>query len=40
VTVDLSVKRRYTTSTSLEPTTSFGITVGLRGFSARKGTET
>ena len=40
VTVDLSIKRRYTTSTSLEPSTSLGFTIGLRGFSARKGTET
>ncbi|MFK7744136.1 MAG: LPS-assembly protein LptD [Roseobacter sp.] len=40
VTVDLSVKRRYTTSTSLEPSTSLGFTIGLRGFSARKGTDT
>ncbi|MGB7243367.1 MAG: LPS assembly protein LptD [Sulfitobacter sp.] len=39
VSVDLSVKRRYTSSTSVEPSTDFGFTIGLRGFSARKGTE-
>ena len=40
VTVDLSVSRRYTSSTSVEPSTDLGFTIGLRGFSARKGTET
>jgi LPS-assembly protein len=40
VTVDLSLKRRYTSSTNLEPSTSFGFSIGLRGFSARKGTDT
>ena len=40
VSVDLSVKRRYATSSSLEPSTSLGFTVALRGFSAKKGTET
>ncbi|MDW4497624.1 LPS assembly protein LptD [Sulfitobacter sp. D35] len=39
VTVDLSLKRRYTSSTSVEPSTSFGFTIGLRGFSAQNGTE-
>jgi LPS-assembly protein len=39
VTLDLSVKRRYTTSTSVEPSTDFGFNVGLRGFSADTGTE-
>lgn len=40
VEVDFSVRRRYTSSTSLEPSTSLGFTIGLRGFSARRGTET
>ncbi|QUJ77557.1 LPS-assembly protein LptD [Sulfitobacter albidus] len=39
VTVDLSVKRRYTTSTSVEPSTDFGFNIGLRGFAADTGTE-
>jgi LPS-assembly protein len=33
VTVDLSVARRYTSSTFVEPSTSFGLTVNLNGFS-------
>ncbi|MCV3271925.1 LPS-assembly protein LptD [Roseobacter sinensis] len=40
VTVGFSVDRRYSTSSSLEPSTTLGLTIGLRGFSARKGTET
>ncbi|WP_299416265.1 LPS assembly protein LptD [uncultured Sulfitobacter sp.] len=39
VTLDLQVKRRYTTSTSVEPSTDFGFNIGLRGFSADTGTE-
>lgn len=39
VTVDLSVKRRYTSSTSIEPSTDFGFNIGLRGFAADTGTE-
>lgn len=39
VTLDLRAKRRYTTSTSIEPSTDFGFNVGLRGFSADTGTE-
>jgi LPS-assembly protein len=39
VTVDLNVNRRYTSSTSVEPTTDFGFTVSLNGFSVDKGTE-
>jgi LPS-assembly protein len=34
VTVDLSVARRYTSSTFVEPSTSFGLSVNLNGFSA------
>ncbi len=33
VTVDLSVDRRYTSSTFVEPSTTFGLTVNLNGFS-------
>jgi LPS-assembly protein len=33
VTVDLSVARRYTSSTFVEPSTTFGLTVNLNGFS-------
>ncbi|WP_299558358.1 LPS assembly protein LptD [uncultured Sulfitobacter sp.] len=39
VTLDLSIKRRYTTSTSVEPSTDFGFNIGLRGFAADTGTE-
>lgn len=39
VSVDLSVKRRYTSSTSIEPSTSLGLSIELRGFSAQTGTE-
>lgn len=39
VSVDLSVRRRYSTSTSVEPSTDFGFNVGLRGFAANSGTE-
>lgn len=41
VTVDLSVSRRYTESTSVEPATDFGLSVNLNGFSAgRASTQT
>ncbi len=40
VAVGFSIDRRYSTSSSLEPSTSLGLTIALRGFSARKGTET
>lgn len=33
VTVDLSASRRYTTSTTVEPETSYGLSVSLTGFS-------
>ena len=39
VTLDLKVDRRYTSSTSVEPSTDFGFNIGLRGFSADTGTE-
>lgn len=39
VEVDLSVSRRFTSSTSVEPSTDFGFTIALRGFSVASGTE-
>lgn len=39
VTVDLRVNRRYTSSTSIEPTTDFGFTIGLSGFSVNRAPE-
>jgi LPS-assembly protein len=39
VTLDLRVKHRYTTSTSVDPSTDFGFNIGLRGFAADTGTE-
>ena len=38
VTVDLSVNRRYTSSTSVEPSTDFGFTIALSGFAVESGT--
>lgn len=34
VTVDFSVSRRFTTSTTLDPSTDFGLSIGLNGFGA------
>ncbi|SDF99985.1 LPS-assembly protein LptD [Sulfitobacter delicatus] len=39
VQVDVSVSRRYSSSTSVEPSTDFGFNIGLRGFAANTGTE-
>jgi LPS-assembly protein len=39
VAVDLSVSRRYSSSTSVEPTTNFGFNVALRGFAGTSGAE-
>ncbi|MDF1726663.1 MAG: LPS assembly protein LptD [Sulfitobacter sp.] len=39
VSVDLSVERRYSSSTAVEPTTNFGFNVGLRGFAVTSGSE-
>ncbi|WP_425358970.1 LPS-assembly protein LptD [Antarcticimicrobium luteum] len=39
VTVDLSLNRRYTSSTSVEPSTDFGFTIALSGFAVESGTE-
>ncbi len=40
VTVELSVSRRYTSSTSVQPSTDFGLSVGLNGFSAGRSGQT
>lgn len=39
VTVDLRLNRRYTASTSIEPTTDFGFTISLNGFSVDPATD-
>ena len=39
VTVGLLVRRRYSSSTSVEPSTNIGFNIGLRGFAATTGTE-
>ncbi|MEM8579386.1 MAG: LPS assembly protein LptD, partial [Pseudomonadota bacterium] len=39
VTAALTVNRRFTSSTSVEPSTNVGFRVSLRGFSAQNGTE-
>ncbi len=39
VTVDLSVSRRYTSSSSVEPSTDFGFSVSLNGFAIDGGNE-
>lgn len=39
VTVDLSLNRRYTSSTSVEPSTDFGFTIALSGFSVEGASE-
>ncbi|SFS54352.1 LPS-assembly protein [Sulfitobacter marinus] len=39
VSVDLLVRRRYTSSTSVEPSTDIGFNIGVRGFSASNGKE-
>ena len=41
VTVDFSVSRRFTSSTTVEPSNDFGLEIGLSGFSAgRSGSAT
>jgi LPS-assembly protein len=40
VTVDLSARRRYTDSDDLDPTTDFGLSVTLNGFSVGRTTAT
>lgn len=39
VSVDLSVQRRFTSSSVVDPSTTFGFTISLAGFSAMTGTE-
>ncbi len=39
VEVDVSLNRRYTSSTSVEPSTDFGFTIALRGFSVTSSTK-
>ena len=39
VKVDLSVSRRYTSTSSVEPSTDFGFTIALNGFSVDGGTK-
>ncbi|WP_249276072.1 MULTISPECIES: LPS-assembly protein LptD [Rhodobacter] len=39
VTVDLSLSRRFTSSTSVEPETDFGLSVQLAGFGAQSRTD-
>ncbi|UOA27091.1 LPS assembly protein LptD [Pseudosulfitobacter sp. DSM 107133] len=39
VSAKFSVSRRYSSSTSVEPSTNLGFTVSLRGFSVSQGTE-
>ena len=34
IEVNMSLSRRFTSSTIVDPSTNFGFTVGLRGFSA------
>ncbi|MBK0326868.1 LPS-assembly protein LptD [Rhodobacteraceae bacterium F11138] len=39
VTVDVSLRRNYTSSSSVEPSTDFGFTIALNGFAVEGGTE-
>ena len=39
VKVDISLKRRYTSSTSVEPSTDFGFTIALNGFAVESGSR-
>jgi LPS-assembly protein len=39
VTVDVSLNRRYTSTTSVEPSTDFGFTIALNGFSVNSGNK-
>jgi LPS-assembly protein len=39
VKVDISLNRRYTSSTSVEPSTDFGFTISLNGFSVDTGAK-
>lgn len=39
VTVNITVNRRYTTSTSVEPSTDFGFSIALNGFAVKSGNK-
>ena len=39
ITVDVSINRRYTSTTSVEPSTDFGFTIALNGFSVNSGNK-
>ncbi len=39
VTVDISLNRRYTSTTSVEPSTDFGFTIALNGFAVESKTK-
>ncbi|MCD9146709.1 LPS assembly protein LptD [Pseudophaeobacter sp. MA21411-1] len=39
VTVDLSVNRRYTSTTSVDPSTDFGFSISMNGFSINNGSK-
>jgi LPS-assembly protein len=39
VKVDFSVSRRFTSSTTVQPSTDFGFTIALLGFTANSGTN-
>lgn len=39
VNVDLSIERRFSSSTNIEPSTNFGFTISLNGFAANTGKE-
>ena len=39
VTVDLSVNRRYTSTTSVDPSTDFGFSISMNGFSVNNGSK-
>ncbi|MBT3140791.1 LPS-assembly protein LptD [Phaeobacter gallaeciensis] len=39
VTVNISLNRRYTSTTSIEPSTDFGFTIALNGFAVQSGNK-
>jgi LPS-assembly protein len=39
MTVDLSVNRRYTSTTSVDPSTDFGFSISMNGFSVNNGSK-
>ncbi len=40
VTIDMSIRRRFTSTSTVEPSTDFGFTIALSGFSANSGSNT